>query len=214
MSLVSNTNGRERAAPGDHVIDQQGRPFLNKYLIKPLAKVLVRSRISASAITVLGLLVTLAGSAILAAGHPVTAVLVIGLGGFIDGLDGTVARLTGTASRRGAFLDTIADRVGEAAMFAGLGWFVADDELLVMLTVTALGLSMLVPYVRSKAEAEGLEGKGGLMGRAERIILFCVLIGPVGWDWWGPEIMLWPMVVLTGITVLQRFVKAWRELGA
>ncbi|MCP4224910.1 MAG: CDP-alcohol phosphatidyltransferase family protein [Actinomycetia bacterium] len=172
----------------------------------------MRLHISASMITVLGLVMTIIGSIILANGHPVTAALVIGLGGGIDGVDGTVARLTGTTSRRGAFLDTMSDRVGELAMFAGLAWFVADEPLLVLLAIISLGNSMLIPYVRSKAEAEGLEGKGGIMGRAERIILFCALIGPVGWDWWGAEVMLWPMVVLTGLTVLQRYWKAWVAL--
>jgi phosphatidylglycerophosphate synthase len=106
----------------------------------------------------------------------------------------------------------MADRVGEVAMFTGLAWFVADDEVLVVLTMLALGNSMLIPYTRAKAEAEGLDGRGGLMGRAERIILFCALVGPVGWGWWGPEVMLWPMVVLTGLTVLQRYWKAWAAL--
>jgi CDP-diacylglycerol--glycerol-3-phosphate 3-phosphatidyltransferase len=195
------------------VIDQRGRSWLTKHVISPIGKVLVRFRISASAVTVLGLVVTIIGSVILANGHPVTAALVIGLGGGIDGVDGTVARLTNTASRRGAFLDTMADRVGEMATFAGLAWYVADDPLLVLLTVISLGNSMLIPYARAKAEAEGVDGRGGIMGRAERIILFCVLIGPVGWDWWGPEVMLWPMAVLTGLTVLQRYWKAWVKLG-
>ena len=194
------------------MIDQRGRSWLTKHIVSPIGKVLVRLHISASMITVLGLVVTIIGSIILANGHPVTAGFVIGLGGGIDGVDGTVARLTGTASRRGAFLDTMSDRVGELAMFAGLAWFVADEPLLVLLAIISLGNSMLIPYVRSKAEAEGLEGKGGLMGRAERIILFCALIIPVGWDWWGAAVMLWPMVVLTGLTVLQRYWKAWVAL--
>jgi CDP-diacylglycerol--glycerol-3-phosphate 3-phosphatidyltransferase len=195
------------------VIDQRGRSWLTKHVVSPIGKVLVRLRISASAVTLLGLVVTIIGSIILANGHPVTAALVIGLGGGIDGVDGTVARLTNTASRRGAFLDTMADRVGETAMFAGLAWYVADDALLVLLTVISLGNAMLIPYARAKAEAEGLEGKGGIMGRAERIILFCALIAPVGWGWWGPEVMLWPMAVLTGLTALQRYWKAWVKLG-
>ncbi len=194
------------------MIDQRGRSWLTKHIVSPIGKVLVRLRISASMITVLGLVVTIIGAVILATGHTVTAALVIGLGGGIDGVDGTVARLTGTASRRGAFLDTMSDRVGEVAMFAGVAWLVADDPLLVLLSVISLGNSMLVPYVRSKAEAEGLDGKGGIMGRAERIILFCALIGPVGWGWWGVEVMLWPMTVLTGLTVLQRYWKAWTSL--
>ena len=195
------------------MIDQRGRSWLVKHIVSPIGKVLVRLRITASMVTVLGLLVTVAGSVVLANGHPTTAAFVIGLGGGIDGVDGTVARLTGTASRRGAFLDTMADRVGEIAMFAGLAWYVADDSLLVLLSVVSLGNSMLIPYARSKAEAEGLDGMGGIMGRAERIILFCLLLMPVGFDWWGPEVMLWPMAVLTGVTVAQRYRKAWMGLG-
>ena len=195
------------------MIDQRGRSWLVKHVVSPIGRILIRLRISASVITVLGLVVTIIGSVVLANGHPAAAMFVIGLGGGIDGVDGTVARLTNTASRRGAFLDTMADRVGETAMFAGLAWYVADDQLLVLLTVLSLGFSMLIPYVRAKAEAEGLDGKGGIMGRAERIILFCALIGPVGWDWWGPEVMLWPMTILTGLTVLQRYWKAWVRLG-
>jgi len=151
---------------------------------------------------------------IMALGHPVTAAIVIGLGSLVDGIDGTVARLTGTASDRGAFLDTVSDRVGELAMFSGLGWFVADDPTLVLLTVIAMGNSMLIPYIRAKAEAAGAEGRGGVMGRAERIILYCALGGPVGWDWWGMEVMLWPMVALTGITVIQRYWKSWTQLSS
>lgn len=191
------------------MIDQRGRSWLMKHVVNPLGAVLVRLHITASMVTVLGLLVTIAGALILANGHPVVAALVIGLGGGIDGVDGTVARLTGTASRRGAFLDTMSDRVGELAMFSGLAWYVSDDSLLVLLSMISLGNSMLIPYARAKAEAEGLDGMGGLMGRAERIILFCALIMPVGWGWWGAEVMLWPMATLTGLTVLQRYWKAW-----
>lgn len=195
------------------MIDQRGRSWLTKHIVSPIGKVLVRLRITASMVTMLGLVVAVAGAIVLANGHPFTGAFLIGLGGGIDGVDGTVARLTGTVSRRGAFLDTMSDRVGEVAMFAGVAWFVADDPLLVLLAIISLGNSMLIPYARAKAEAEGLDGKGGIMGRAERIILFCLLLMPVGWDWWGAEVMLWPMATLTAITVGQRFWKAWVGLG-
>ena len=195
------------------MIDQRGRSWLTRYIVSPIGKVLVRLRITASMITMLGLVVAIAGAVVLANGHPLTGAFLIALGGGIDGVDGTVARLTGTVSRRGAFLDTMSDRVGETAMFAGVAWFVADDPLLVLLAIISLGNSMLIPYARAKAEAEGLDGKGGIMGRAERIILFCALLAPVGWDWWGAEVRLGPMAILTGITVGQRFWKAWVGLG-
>lgn len=194
------------------MIDQWARPFFGKYLIDPIARLLVGVGLSASTVTVVGLAMVVTGSVILGIGHPVAGAIVIGLGSLVDGIDGTVARLTGTASERGGFLDTVSDRIGELAMFGGVGWFVADDATLVLLTVLAIGNSMLIPYIRSKAEAAGAEGKGGLMGRAERIILYCALAGPVGWDWWGMEVMLWPMVILTGLTVMQRYWKAWSQL--
>ncbi|MEE8240730.1 MAG: CDP-alcohol phosphatidyltransferase family protein [Nitrospirales bacterium] len=196
------------------MIDQRARPFFNKYLIDPVARLLVWVGLSAPTVTVSGLLLVVSGAVILGLGHPVTGVILIGLGSLLDGIDGAVARLTGTASDRGAFLDTVSDRIGELAMFGGVAWFVAEDATLVLLTVITLGNSMLIPYIRSKAEAAGGEGKGGLMGRAERIILFCALAGPVGLDWWGMEAMLWPMVVLTGITVLRRSWKSWSQLSS
>ena len=195
------------------MIDQRARPFFGKYLIDPVAKSLVRMGFSASTVTVIGLLLVVVGSVIFALGHPVAGAIFIGVGSLVDGIDGTVARLAGTASERGAFLDTVSDRIGELAMFGGVAWFVADDATLVLLTVIAIGNSMLIPYIRAKAEAAGAEGRGGLMGRAERIILFLALAGPVGWGWWGMEVMLWPMVVLTGITVLQRSWKSWSQLS-
>ena len=196
------------------MIDQRARPFFGKYLIDPVAKSLIRIGFSASAVTLIGLLLVVVGSVIFALGHPVTGAIFIGVGSLVDGIDGTVARLTGTASERGAFLDTVSDRIGELAMFGGVAWFVADDATLVLLTVIAIGNSMLIPYIRAKAEAAGATGSGGLMGRAERIILFLALAGPVGWGWWGMGVMLWPMAVLTGVTVLQRSWKSWSQLSS
>jgi CDP-diacylglycerol--glycerol-3-phosphate 3-phosphatidyltransferase len=69
-----------------------------------------------------------------------------------------------------------------------------------------MGGAMLVPYLRARAEAEGFSGKGGLMGRAERILLFTVgiILGLV-------EPMLWVYVVLVWITALMRFVDTYRS---
>lgn len=191
----------------------RGREVFAKYLLNPLARALVAVKVPPAAITLTGLAGTLVGSLILAAGHPVSGAIIIGLASLVDGLDGTVARLTDRVSRRGAFLDTVSDRVGEAAMFAGLAWFVAEDQVLVTMSVAALALAMLIPYLRGKAAEAGVDARGGWMGRAERVILFCFLIGPVGWDWWGPEVMLIPFIVLTGLTVVQRFWKAWSQIS-
>jgi CDP-diacylglycerol--glycerol-3-phosphate 3-phosphatidyltransferase len=77
----------------------------------------------------------------------------------------------------------------------------------VLLIVAALGGSLLVPYLRAKAEAEGLDGRGGMMGRAERVILFSLglLLGFI-------EPMLWVLVVATWATVIWRFLLTYNNL--
>ena len=78
---------------------------------------------------------------------------------------------------------------------------------LALAIVLAVGGAMMVPYIRSRAEVEGFNGKGGLMGRAERVLLFTLglIFGLV-------EPMLWVFVVLVWITVLVRFVDTYRSL--
>ena len=76
-----------------------------------------------------------------------------------------------------------------------------------MLPFAVMALSSLISYQRAKAESLGLDAKGGLMERAERVVLLCIgllfepLLVPV----------LWVMLVLTVVTAVQRFVKVWRQ---
>ena len=76
-----------------------------------------------------------------------------------------------------------------------------------LLPVAVSAVSQVISYERAKAEALGLSAKGGLMERAERIILLCLgllfptLLLPI----------MWLMLVLTSITAVQRFVKVWRQ---
>jgi CDP-diacylglycerol--glycerol-3-phosphate 3-phosphatidyltransferase len=78
---------------------------------------------------------------------------------------------------------------------------------IMMLPVAIMGLAMFISYQRAKAESLGFDAKGGIMERAERIIvlalalLFSELLIPI----------LWVMLVLTAITAVQRFVKVWRQ---
>jgi CDP-diacylglycerol--glycerol-3-phosphate 3-phosphatidyltransferase len=104
-------------------------------------------------------------------------------------------------------LDAVADRIGEVSVFAGLAVAVSGERRLVLLIVLALGGSLLVPYLRAKAEAEGLDGRGGLMGRAERVILFSLglLTGLI-------EPMLWVLTVATWATVAWRFFLTYHHL--
>lgn len=163
--------------------------------------------VTPTVMTSLGLAVVITGSVLIGFGYLKTGATIVFIGALLDGLDGAVARASGTVSARGAFLDSAFDRVGEIAAFAGLGVAFADDRRVLLLAMLAVGGAMLVPYMRARAEIEGFDGKGGLMGRAERVFLFSLGL------WTGyVEAMLWVFVVLVWLTAVIRFVKTYRSL--
>ncbi len=156
--------------------------------------------------TVLGLAVCVSGAAWIALGNLRGGAIVVLLGSLLDGLDGAVARASNKVTERGAFLDAASDRISEVAAFGGLAFAMDGSPTILLLIVLALGGAMLVPYMRAKAEAAGLDGRGGMMGRAERILLFCtgLITGYV-------EPMLWVFVILVWLTAFSRFWKTYRS---
>lgn len=163
--------------------------------------------ITPAMMTVIGLSVTVVGSIFVANELLKSGAAIILLGSALDGLDGSIARVTGTESARGAFLDSAFDRLGEIAAFAGLGVAMAGDPRALLLIILAIGGAMLVPYMRARAEAQNLDGRGGLMGRAERVLLFCggLLLGLV-------EPMLWVFVITVWFTAGYRFATTYRNI--
>lgn len=181
-------------------------------LLEPLAAGLNRIGVTPAMVTIVGLLLTIAGATLIATGFLWEGAAVAGVGVVLDALDGPLARLRGEAGLRGAFLDTISDRIGEIAIWVGIAVYLRDDPVGLILCIVALAFSLLTPYVRAKAESWGAEGRGGWMGRAERMILALVGIGLSGF--WEPLLipMLWIFVVLSGLTVAQRIRKTWQQL--
>ncbi len=177
-------------------------------LVNPIGRVLARIGVTPTWLTMIGLFVTVTGAVLVAREHFVAGALVALAGSALDGLDGSVARARGSASLSGALLDSVADRMGETAMWAGLAFALSDSARLSLLCVLSLGASLLVSYVRGKAESLGADGRGGIMGRAERIIL--MTLGLLFFEY--VEVMLWAMAALTWLTVLQRFFISWRQL--
>ena len=182
----------------------------------PIARGVARFGLTPSVVTLLGLMISIAGAVLLGLGYLAVGCVVVGFGATLDILDGILARLTRTETRRGAFLDSFTDRVGEVAMWTGLGFYLADAgrATLSMLSLIAVCGSLLISLVRAKAEAEGVQGKGGLMGRAERILVFCWGVGLSGVGLPTLEATVWILAVLTWVTVLQRFYNTWVQLKA
>lgn len=175
--------------------------------LAPIGAGLRRIGIGADGLTLIGLGCSLVTALLIANGELRWAVLGLVVSGLVDLLDGVVARGSGQASPRGAFFDSVTDRVSDALVLGGVAWYLAGESpYLPTLALAAVALSMLISYERARAEALGYTARGGLMERAERMVvlgigLFFDILVPV----------LWVMVVLMAFTALQRFVKVWRQ---
>ncbi|NOX24052.1 MAG: CDP-alcohol phosphatidyltransferase family protein [Actinobacteria bacterium] len=193
------------------MLDLRGRSTLAP-ILDPIAKALSRAKLTPTVVTIVGLVVSIAGAVAIAMDEWVIGAAVVAVGTLLDALDGPLARFQGTASTRGAFIDTMSDRFGELAVWGGLIFALRGDELSLMLAVFSLGFALLIPYVRAKAESWNAEGRGGWMGRAERMILLVggIFISGLGYDVIRP--MLGIMVVLAGFTVAQRIRNTWVQL--
>ena len=175
--------------------------------LEPIGKGLITLGMTPTAMTVLGLIVVITGAFVISSGRLALGAWIVLGGSVLDGLDGAVARASDSVTAKGAFLDSVFDRLGEIAAFAGLGFALAGDARVLLLIVVAIGGALMVPYLRARAEAEGLEGEGGLMGRAERIIVFSIglIFGVV-------EQMLVVFLILFWLTVVLRFVRIYRSI--
>jgi CDP-diacylglycerol--glycerol-3-phosphate 3-phosphatidyltransferase len=180
--------------------------------LRPIGAQIRRTGITANHLTTTGLVMAVAASVVIANGWLHIGLVLLFLTSVPDVLDGAVAKASGTASPRGAFFDSVIDRVSDALLLGGVAWYLAATQpgRVAVLPLAVLAASMLVSYERAKAEALGFDARGGLMERAERLallalgLLFEALLVPV----------LWVMLVLTLDTAVQRFVKVWRQASA
>jgi CDP-diacylglycerol--glycerol-3-phosphate 3-phosphatidyltransferase len=186
--------------------------------VRPLVLGLDRLGITPLAISLVGLFMSALSGLMVARGSLLGGGLVFLLGSGLDMLDGDLARLQGKVSPRGAFLDSCFDRLGEAALFAGLIWYMLvrlaePHPVVAMLAVATLVGSLMTSYAR--ARAEGLAGTClvGFLQRPERIVLLVagLWLGRVfGWRLLAAVLAL--LAVATMATTLQRLVHVARNL--
>lgn len=173
-------------------------PFMAGFLVwvmGPVERALI-GRVSPNLITA-GSLV-MCGITGLAAGFGMLAAAcwLYTLAGILDVLDGRLARVSGKQTAAGALFDSVSDRWGELFVFAGYAWFLRETPWL-LAVLGAFGASMMVSYTRARAEGLGIELSGGMMQRAERILL--VVGGTFGAALYG-EVEAAPAII--GITML------------
>jgi len=180
--------------------------------LAPIGSGLRRTGVSADHLTALGVVMALGAAVAIGNGALRGGFLLLVLTALPDVLDGAVAKASGTASSRGAFFDSVSDRLTDALLLGGVAWHLSTTQpgRIAVLPMAVLGASMLISYERAKAESLGFDAKGGIMERAERLILlgfgllFDSLLVPI----------LAVMLVLTLVTAGQRFVKVWRQASA
>jgi len=189
---------------------------------EPVVRLLARTPITPSAITWFGFLLTVGAAALIITEHLLAAGFVVLIAGFFDILDGALARRINQATRFGAVLDSTLDRLSEAVLLLSILALFAfteeksalfallSKEWAVLLVGLALIGSLLVSYIRAKAEALGLECQVGLFTRAERVIVLALglLLNQIDN---ALIIALAIIVVFSFFTVGQRLVYVWRQ---
>jgi CDP-diacylglycerol--glycerol-3-phosphate 3-phosphatidyltransferase len=176
-------------------------------ITEPVVSVLARAGVSPNHLTVLGFLGNVGAGVLAARGEFLAAGLLVLVFSALDLLDGALARSTGQATPFGAIFDSVLDRLSEAAVLGGLVFYYGqrDQQEEVILCFVALASSIMVSYVRARAQVEGFDLREGLFTRAERVLLLGggLIINQV-------RIALWILAVMASLTALQRVYSAWR----
>jgi CDP-diacylglycerol--glycerol-3-phosphate 3-phosphatidyltransferase len=185
-----------------------------KGVLDPIAGVLLRLGLMPNTITLTGLAGNIIGAVLLATGSFLAGGLLVLVMGPIDALDGAMARLRGESSDFGGFVDSVTDRYSELFIYAGLTFFFAGraDSTMVVLTFLAAAGSVLVSYVKARAESLGFTARGGWLSRLERYMVLApalVLTG-LGVTLAAP-IGIGLIALLANVTALQRIAIVRRQ---
>jgi len=190
----------------------KARKTVANYLTQPVVRLLAKTPITPSAITWFGFLLAAGAAALIITGHLFAAGFVVLIAGFFDILDGALARRTNQTTRFGAILDSTLDRLSEAVLLLGiLVLYVREQSIAhILLVSVALVSSMLVSYIRARAEAIGLECQVGLFTRTERVVVLALglLLNQIDN---ALVIALAIIVVFSLFTIGQRMIYVWQQ---
>ncbi|CAB4719033.1 MAG: CDP-alcohol phosphatidyltransferase family protein [Actinobacteria bacterium] len=191
--------------------------FWQGVVLLPIVKLFLRLGISPDTVTLVGTLGVCAGALVFfPQGELLIGVLVITAFVFSDLVDGQMARMSGRSSKFGAFWDSTLDRFGDGAIFGGLALYFAgegDSYLYLCVTLYCLVMGSVTSYARARAESLGMDAKGGIAERADRLVAILVMTG-LGAIFDVPELMfvtLWVLAFANTYTVVFRVLKVRRQ---
>ena len=194
------------------------RMLLERYYEVPVSAGFDKLGFSPNGVTILGLIVTLISAIFISLGMFLVGGIVLLIGSALDLIDGGLARRLGKVSNFGALLDSVIDRFQEALVFFGvLIYFLTGpcDSLMTGFDTCSIGPvlaysafigSVMVSYLRARAEGLGIDCKVGIMTRPERVI--AVGIGLI-LSQWISIVILFVLVIITVLglyTTIQRLV--------
>ena len=186
-------------------------------VFNPVVTLLLRWGVSPDAVTLVGTLGVAAGALVFfPQGYLLAGVLFVTAFVFSDLVDGAMARRSGRTSVFGAFLDSTLDRVGDAAIFAGLAMYYVGpggSDALAALAIYCLTMGSVTSYARARAESLGMQAKVGIAERADRLVAILVvtgladlanILGAGEKALWAIPVTLGLLAVASTITVVQR----------
>ncbi|GAA3041717.1 phosphatidylinositol phosphate synthase [Actinokineospora globicatena] len=181
----------------------------------PIGAGLVRLGLTPNAVTVLGTAGAIAGALwLFPTGQLLAGTFVVWGFAMFDLLDGAMARALGGGTRYGAVLDATCDRLADGALLCGITWYLFDtgDRVTAVAALICLVLGQVVSYIKARAEASGLDADGGLVERAERLIITLVGTGLAGLGVpYAVAVGLWVVAAGSVITVGQRLLAVRRS---
>ncbi|MFC2008293.1 phosphatidylinositol phosphate synthase [Chloroflexota bacterium] len=189
------------------------RRAVARYITEPVVRLIERTRLTPDTITWIGFLVAIGAAVMISMGHLFTAGLAVIVAGFLDILDGALARRTNRTTRFGGVLDSTIDRLSEAVILLGILIFYARSQSVVPILVVGVTLpsSLLVSYIRARAEAIGLECQVGLFTRTERVIVLAIGLCLGHIVEYALLVALTVIAVFSLVTVVQRLLHVWQQ---
>lgn len=189
------------AAPTEHIEFSDRMRIWFRWIIDPLAKFFSAIGITPNMMTILGLAGNFVGAYYVSQGKMTLGGVFMLVSTPFDALDGAMARLRGDANEWGAFVDSVTDRYGELAILGGLLYYFSEqgNALASVITFAAAAGTVLVSYVKARAEAVGFSAKVGFLTRVER---YLVLAPALTFNL--PYVAIWAIAILANFTALQR----------